>query len=78
VYVGGGSPWANPFRSSKAHPEVAVAAFESALTEGRLSFTVENVKASLSGKDLVCWCSPDKPCHGDVLLRWANGHGDLS
>jgi hypothetical protein len=26
----------------------------------------------LRGKDLVCWCAP-KPCHGDVLLRLANG-----
>ena len=26
----------------------------------------------LKGKDLVCFCAP-KPCHGDVLLRLANG-----
>jgi hypothetical protein len=26
----------------------------------------------LRGKDLVCWCAP-KPCHGDMLLRLANG-----
>ena len=26
----------------------------------------------LRGKDLVCWCAP-KLCHGDVLLRLANG-----
>jgi hypothetical protein len=23
----------------------------------------------LAGKHLACWCSPDNPCHGDVLLE---------
>jgi hypothetical protein len=27
----------------------------------------------LRGKDLVCWCPLDQPCHADVLLRLANG-----
>ena len=26
----------------------------------------------LRGKNLACWCPPDKPCHADVLLRLAN------
>lgn len=26
----------------------------------------------LRGKDLVCWCAPDLPCHADVLLAVAN------
>jgi hypothetical protein len=26
----------------------------------------------LRGKDLMCWCSLDKPCHADVLLELAN------
>ncbi|WP_197919347.1 DUF4326 domain-containing protein [Thiosulfatihalobacter marinus] len=26
----------------------------------------------LRGKDLACWCSPDQPCHADVLLEMAN------
>lgn len=26
----------------------------------------------LRGKDLVCWCSLDEPCHADVLLELAN------
>jgi hypothetical protein len=29
-------------------------------------------RAELAGKDLCCWCSPDEPCHGDVLLKLAN------
>jgi len=28
----------------------------------------------LAGKDLVCWCAPDQPCHADVLLKIANQH----
>ena len=27
---------------------------------------------TLRGKTLVCWCPPDWPCHGDVLLEIAN------
>jgi hypothetical protein len=26
----------------------------------------------LRGKDLMCWCSLDQPCHADVLLELAN------
>ncbi len=26
----------------------------------------------LRGKNLACWCAPDKPCHADVLLEIAN------
>lgn len=26
----------------------------------------------LRGKNLACWCSPDMPCHADVLLEIAN------
>lgn len=28
--------------------------------------------APLRGKDLVCWCAEDKPCHADILLELAN------
>jgi hypothetical protein len=26
----------------------------------------------LRGKDLMCWCGPDRPCHADLLLKMAN------
>ncbi|SLE13036.1 Uncharacterised protein [Mycobacteroides abscessus subsp. bolletii] len=29
--------------------------------------------AQLRGRDLVCWCPLDQPCHADVLLELANG-----
>lgn len=27
---------------------------------------------ALRGHDLMCWCALDAPCHGDVLLDYAN------
>ena len=32
----------------------------------------EYAATALKGKDLVCWCPLDQPCHADVLLRVAN------
>ncbi|MFG2306941.1 DUF4326 domain-containing protein [Actinacidiphila glaucinigra] len=32
----------------------------------------EEIRAELGGRDLVCWCGPDDPCHGLVLLEAAN------
>jgi len=29
--------------------------------------------AELAGKDLMCWCPLNQPCHADVLLELANG-----
>jgi hypothetical protein len=34
-------------------------------------WVMENIHI-LKGKDLACWCAPEK-CHGDILLRLANG-----
>lgn len=28
----------------------------------------------LRGKNLMCWCDLDKPCHADVLLKLANAN----
>ena len=30
------------------------------------------VRERLGGRNLVCWCPLDKPCHADVLLEIAN------
>jgi hypothetical protein len=32
-----------------------------------------SARLSLRGRDLMCWCSLDQPCHADVLLEIANG-----
>lgn len=28
--------------------------------------------AELRSKNLACWCKLDEPCHGDVILKFAN------
>ncbi|GJF09517.1 hypothetical protein NGTWS0302_23990 [Mycolicibacterium cyprinidarum] len=37
---------------------------------------VEQIKAELRGRDLVCACDLDEVCHADVLLDIANGGGE--
>jgi hypothetical protein len=32
----------------------------------------EDIRATLRGKNLMCWCPLDQPCHADVLLELAN------
>jgi hypothetical protein len=33
---------------------------------------VAAAREQLAGRDLMCWCPPDQPCHADVLLEIAN------
>lgn len=33
----------------------------------------QEIRESLAGHDLMCWCGPDQPCHADVLLEIARG-----
>jgi hypothetical protein len=41
-------------------------------TEQRLaSISRETIVETLAGRDLVCWCPLDVPCHADVLLEIA-------
>ena len=28
-------------------------------------------KEELKGKDLICWCAPER-CHAEILLKYAN------
>lgn len=35
-------------------------------------FTLSQLRDELGGRDLVCWCRLDQPCHADVLLELAN------
>lgn len=77
VYVGrlpnGLAGWGNPFLVTETQTAAeAVASFGRALTEGRLQYSTAKVRRELQGKDLVCWCPLDRPCHADVLLAIAN------
>lgn len=35
-----------------------------------------HARKELAGKNLMCWCALDQPCHADVLLRIANEPGN--
>ena len=40
---------------------------------GRSGFgLLEEARAELRGRDLVCWCHPAEVCHADYLLEIAN------
>jgi hypothetical protein len=32
----------------------------------------EEIREALRGKNLMCWCPTNQPCHADVLLELAN------
>lgn len=69
VYIGRGSKWGNPFIIGEhgTRSEVIEMYREYLYSRGLL----HSVKEELRGKDLVCYCSPNK-CHGDILLDIAN------
>jgi hypothetical protein len=52
---------------------VAVRLFAEDFRQDRLGVTPEDARRELAGRDLVCWCPLDQPCHADVLLELANG-----
>jgi hypothetical protein len=50
-------------------------------SEGRVNGvwtpTIGAIRHDLRGRDLVCWCPLDQPCHADVLLEIANQTTEL-
>ena len=84
VYVGRPGPWGNPFSHKDGTlalyktdtVEEAVKAFEVwvATSDDEKAVWMRAHMGELTGKVLGCWCKRkgDEPCHGDVLLRWAN------
>jgi len=77
VYVGRGSAFGNEYVvGDKGVPDKSAAveklkawiygdSFGAIYTRGK-------AQAELRGKDLMCWCPLDQPCHADVLLEIAN------
>lgn len=61
-----------PENGGNIGPKTAVAMFRAALLDGRLQFSVAEVRRELRGRSLACWCRLDEPCHADVLLEVAN------
>lgn len=66
VYIGRPSKWGNPFVIGKdGNREQVIKKYEKwILSQPKLM----NELKELTGKDLVCYCSP-KACHGDILKK---------
>ena len=81
VYVGRGSKWGNPYSHKEGtlaeyvveSRREAVQRFEEYLLSNK---ELMGSLSELKGKTLGCWCKP-KSCHGDILLRYANGPSQL-
>ena len=72
IYVGRPTKWGNPFRVGTGMcPTVA-----DAVECYRLHVTVGEGRhlpfEELRGKDLVCWCPAEQPCHAEILLELSN------
>jgi hypothetical protein len=52
----------------------AVARFRDLITKhpALMRVSVDEIRAELAGKNLMCFCPLDQPCHADVLLKIAN------
>jgi len=86
VYVGRPTRWGNPFRPGDpdpADPRYPISSYRRAVDLFELHTgpmgnheydddTLAALRTELGGRDLVCWCPADQPCHADVLLRLAN------
>lgn len=57
-----------PFLSKAAATTYAVACYRV-----RANRNAGTIRAELAGRDLMCWCPLNQPCHADVLLAIANG-----
>ncbi|MCW2957161.1 MAG: hypothetical protein JWO69_2030 [Thermoleophilia bacterium] len=78
VYVGRGSEWGNPWKIGDPSPWGDQAPMDARQAVDTFAYGVctphgrRRVAAALAGRDLMCWCPLDRPCHADVLLALAN------
>jgi len=86
IYVGRGSKFGNPFMVGRDAKTVFLSDFdykkyrnkiltrEDAVHLYKKYFTVVMLDyvPYLKGKNLMCWCPLDEPCHADVLLKLVN------
>jgi Domain of unknown function (DUF4326) len=83
VVVSRPSKYANPHRlpDGLTGAALVVARIEAVAKYKRYAlrtFTLEEIRADLAGRNLACWCKQPEPgepdvCHAALLLRWANG-----
>lgn len=70
VYIGRPSPYGNPFSLGKDGSRDEVYDKFEQYIKSKPEF-IKLVKENLKGKDLVCFCKPER-CHGDTLIEIAN------
>jgi hypothetical protein len=81
VYVGRGSKWGNPYSHKVGTLAEHVVGSRREAIQKFEDYLLSNEElmeslSELKGKTLGCWCKP-KSCHGDILLRYANGPSQL-
>jgi hypothetical protein len=77
VYVGRGSRWGNPYSHKEGTLAEHVVGSRTEAIQKFEEYLLSNEELmgsleELRGKTLGCWCKP-KSCHGDILIRYANG-----
>jgi hypothetical protein len=81
VYVGRGSRWGNPYSHKEGTLAEHVVGSRSEAIQKFEEYLLSNEELmrdlpKLRGKILGCWCKP-KSCHGDILIKYANGPSRL-
>jgi hypothetical protein len=69
VVVARPSRWGNPFRIGvDGDRSACIRRYRQALVQHELTYSVDDVRRELGGRDLACWCPLGEPCHADVLV----------
>lgn len=76
VVVDRTSKWGNPYAArdlGDCEPALLVALYRDWLrSDDAKAIRLRRQLPALRGKNLLCWCRLDAPCHADVLLELAN------
>lgn len=82
LFIARPGKWGNPHRVGPAPCRTcgdavhdrgeAIALYRDDLLNGRLPYSVADVREKMAGRDLACWCAEGEACHGDELLRIAS------
>lgn len=77
VYIGRGSIWGNPYSHKTGTLAKFIVPTRKESIEKYEEYLLNNPELmrrlpELKGKILGCFCKPNKSCHGDILMKYAN------